>query len=47
VDQDRDPALGGELEDGVEARVFRVEALGARMQLDPACPCVEAPPRLL
>ena len=47
VDQDRDAALGREREHGPEPLVGRVEALGARVQLDPARAGVEAARRLL
>ena len=47
VDQDRDAALGGELEDRRETLVVQQEALGARMELDPARAGVEAAGRLL
>ena len=47
VDQDRDAALGGELEDRREPLVVQEEALRARMELDPAGAEVEAAGRLL
>ena len=47
VDQDRDAALGREREHGPEPLVGRVEALGARVELDPARAGVEAAGRLL
>ena len=46
VDQDRDPALGRELEDGASRSSFSVELLRPRMQLDPARAGVEAACRL-
>ena len=48
VDQDRDAAVGGELEDRREPLVVQVELLRPRVQLDPARAGVEAarrPPR--
>ena len=47
VDEDRDAPLGGEREDGSEALVRRGEALSPRVQLDAACPGVEAASRFL
>ena len=42
VDQDRHPALRREREDRAEPLVGRREALGAGVQLDPACAGIEA-----
>ncbi len=47
VDEDRNAPLGGEREDGLEARVVGKESLRARMQLDPARTEVEASDRFL
>jgi hypothetical protein len=46
VDQDRDAALGCELEHRRQPFVVQVELLRARVQLDPACAGVEAAGRL-
>ena len=46
VDQDRNAALGRELEDRREPLVVQMELLGARVQLDPARAGVEAARRL-
>ena len=46
VDQDRDAAVGRELEHRREPLVVQVELLRARVQLDPACAGVEAASRL-
>src|SRR5207237_5682635 len=46
VDQDRDVALGGQLEDRRQALVVEQELLGPRMQLDAFRAKVEAPRRL-
>ena len=47
VDQDRNAALGGELEDRRQPLVVQEEALRARMELDPAGAEIEAAHRLL
>ena len=47
VDQDGHAPLGCELEHGRKPLVVEQEALGPRMQLDPACAEIEAAPRLL
>ena len=47
VDEDRHPPLGREGEDRLEALVVQQEALGPRVELDPAGPDVETARRLL